>query len=230
MRIAIRRLPYQYALGFLLALGGLLPSPAAQAQTTPPRLSLSRMGDPLAAADAIPQGTLSYSFDLLLDSGGRTISGLQLYLEQTSPPQQSEPFTILKYGSTPVTGLGTTTTPFQAADLFSIPAAGAALVGSMTTLSTSNDTVFLKGNGDYAAVSDARVARYQLDTASLAPGAYTITPIGEELSFTGGITVDFATPGTFVLTVLPEPGTAALAGMAAAAMLFRRRRVCSSGR
>jgi hypothetical protein len=148
---------------------------------------------------AIAPGTSNISLDLRLNSGGQTVEGVQ-YGISTSPSGG------ITYGPTPITVLDN---PFRQSDLVAAPASGATVANN-----ASGTTVFAKSTAGapYAPVTNQAIARYQFNTASLAPGNYVFTPVGQEFfSSVNSSPQGFDAPKSFTLTVVPEPGAALLA-------------------
>jgi hypothetical protein len=190
--------------GVLALLAGTFLPAAAHAA---PRLSLVRSGTTLSAF--VTSATASVLLDLRANTDGNAISGLQGYLV-TSPAQAAT------YGATPVTA---TNSPFTASDVFQAPATGAVVRQSGGT------TVLFKSSaGDYPAFADNAILTFQINTSLLTAGTYTFTPVGEELTNATTTITSFATPGSFTLTIIPEPATAGVLATGGAGLLLARRR------
>ena len=159
-------------------------------------------------------GTSTYSLDIRLNTDSYLASGIQFYISTT-------PADALTYGATPFTVLNN---PFTSGDLGLAPSGG-------STVNSGNQSAFFKGGSpDYPAFSTNAIATLQFNTASLAGGTYVFTPVGVEFtgSTSGGAPVDlttFASPDTFSLQVIPEPGSCALLGAGGWALIsFRKQR------
>jgi hypothetical protein len=181
---------------------------AAAGTFADPRLSLVKAGTVAQFSDAIVIGTASYSLDLLVDTDGHDVSGLQYYFI-------TAPADTLTFDATPLIALDD---PFSSADLFFSPSAGG------TVNQAQGTTVWFKSSaGDYGPLVDNAVARYAFNTAPLSYGTYVFHPIGEELSNGSEVLASFAAPGTFALSVVPEPGSCGLVAMGALLLSSRRR-------
>jgi len=197
--------------GLGMSAGGLL---AVLALVTPslaavlPSLGLVKSGS-AATSDSISQGTATYDVDLLFNSSGFTVSGLQYYIS-------TNPAGVVNYTATPLTMLNN---PFTASDVSSQPAANA------TVQQTGGPTALFKSTaGDYPAVNNA-IVTYHINTSTLTAGNTVIfTPTGQEMTNANGTITNFATPATFTLTVTPEPATLSLLAIPALLMLRRRAR------
>ncbi|HEY8666148.1 MAG TPA: hypothetical protein VIL86_05770 [Tepidisphaeraceae bacterium] len=197
--------------GLGMSAGGLL---AVLALVTPslaavlPSLGLVKSGS-AATSDSISQGTATYDVDLLFNSSGFTVSGLQYYIS-------TNPAGVVNYTATPLTMLNN---PFTASDVSSQPAANA------TVQQTGGTTALFKSTaGDYPAVNNA-IVTYHINTSTLTAGNTVIfTPTGQEMTNANGTITNFATPATFTLTVTPEPATLSLLAIPALLMLRRRAR------
>jgi hypothetical protein len=162
-----------------------------------PQLKLVKSGTSAVTIDWVILGTTTYSLDLRANSGGYTVGGLQYYIT-TSPAN------VVTYGATPLTPLDN---PFVVADLTGFgqaPAVGA----TVNSDAAANTTWYKASSPDYTAFSERSVGTYQFNVGSLGIGAYLFTPIGVLLTYGAGEEVTtFASPGTFSLQVMPEPGT-----------------------
>jgi hypothetical protein len=168
----------------------VLTSPLARAA---PTLALVKTGTAATASDSIVMGTLEYTLDVKLDTGGDPVSGLQFYLTNSDPS--------LRFGLSPIAALDN---PFTQADIFGAPGSG----GKVNQ--TEGTTVLFKsGAGDYPAFSSRAIVSFTFDVSHLSAGDYLLTPVGEELTFTNTTRTTFAAPGGFVLNVqpVPEPST-----------------------
>lgn len=188
-----------------------------------PILSLTTPGGTATSA-SIPVGTSTFTVGLRFDSDVNRVSGLTLSL-QTSPSgtvkyASSNPITLSAFSAA-------NPTPFVAADL---TAGQSPTAGSNVGSGAAGMTVLFKSAaGDYSPFS-AEIVRYTFDTSTLAANqTYTFTPLGFELTNVANAenplgASDFAAPGSFTLTVVPEPatGVAFVAGLMA---ITRRRRV-----
>lgn len=181
-----------------------------------PKLELVKSGTSSTHIDWVIMGTSTYSLDVRLNTDGYLASGIQFYVS-------TMPADALTYGGTPLTVLNN---PFTSGDLGLAPATG-------STANSGNQTAFFKGSApDYPAFSTNAIATLQFKTDSLASGLYVFTPVGVEFtgSTSGGAPVDFTTfasPDTFTLQVIPEPGSCALLGAGGwALMSVRRHRSC----
>ncbi len=193
-------------LGIALCLA-LLVSPSLGG-TIVPTLSFVESGTTATKSASIPAGTATFSLDLVADTGGLPVSGLQYYFV-TSPAN------TLRFSTTPVVALFT---PFTTSDLFAVPASGALVNRAGAT------TVWFKASaGDYAPFSGNAIGKYTFNTSLLPPGAYIITPVGEELSNTNTTASVFGSPGSFSLTIVPEPGASALLILGGISLLARRK-------
>lgn len=174
-----------------------------------PLLEIVKTGTTATNADSIALGTLEYKIDLKLDTGGDPISGLQLYLLSSDPS--------VVFGLTPVVALNN---PFTNADILIAPSPG-----DILNQAEGTSVLFKLGAGDYPAFSSQAILTYTLDTSSLAPGDYLLTPVGEELTFTSMVRDTFELPGEFTLTVraVPEPSTF-IWGLSVVSMLAAIRR------
>ena len=183
----VTRFPKLVVFAFCCALE-LVIAASALAQ---PTLSLVKSGTVAATADTIVEGTSAYSVDLRVNTDGNAISGLQYYIRTT-------PSNAVNYSTTPLAALSH---PFQPSEVIFSPAAGAVVRQSGGT------TGFFKTSaGDYPAFSDKAIATYQFNTASLAPGIYVFTAVGEELTNASTTVTTFNPPVSFTLTVLADDG------------------------
>ncbi|MBI5397274.1 MAG: PEP-CTERM sorting domain-containing protein [Verrucomicrobia bacterium] len=175
-----------------------------------PRLGLVKSGTAAQAADSVLLGTATYTMDLRANTDGFAVGGLQYYLVTT-------PGNVVTYGATPLTALNN---PFVAADLtgFGQPPTAGATVNS----ALAGTTIWFAGS-DYAAFPEQSIGTYQFNVSSLGGGTYVFTPGGEELSNGNGDNPAFASPGSFALSVVPEPGSALLMGVGVLALSLRRR-------
>lgn len=190
-----------------MVLTGVSPSQAA------PWLGLVKTGTSSQTNDTVALGTLSFSMDLRANTSGHNVYGLQYGIATSSG--------TVTYGSTPLTALNS---PFAAADLTGFgqsPGAGSAV-------NASNWTVWWHSAGDYSAFSEQSIGTYQLAVSGLSAGTYVFTLGNQELlNNTPGedlTDVDFATPGAFVLTVVPEPGAWTLLACGGWVIATRKRR------
>lgn len=170
----------------------------------------------MTTSASIAVGTPTFSVDVRLSSGGDSIDGVQYYLTNTGPA-------TMVYGTNPLT-IASYDTPFTTSDIAG--SNGEPTAGNQLKSGTGGQTAFVHGGGaDYAAVSNSSIATYSLNTSSLPIGMYVITPVFQEMTNYEGVdqTNGFATPGTFTLTVTPEPASMALFLLAGGALLLRRR-------
>lgn len=178
-----------------------------------PGLELVKSGTSSTHIDWVIIGTSSYSLDIHLNTDGNLASGIQFYIGTT-------PADALTYGTTPLTVLNN---PFTSSDLGLAPSSG-------SIVNSTKQTAFFKASSpDYPAFDTNAIATFQFNTASLASGSYVFTPVGVEFtgSTSGGGQVDitdFASPLTFTLTVVPEPGATTLLGAGGWALVSLRRR------
>ena len=152
-----------------------------------PTLSLVKSGTAAAPADTIVERTITYSLDLRVNTDGNAVSGFQYYLRTT-------PANALSYAATPLTALSN---PFQPSEVVLSPAAG-----TVVRQSGGTSAFFKSTAGDYPAFSDNAIATYQFNTATLAPGTYIFTAVGEELSNANTTVTVFNPAVSFTLTVL----------------------------
>ncbi|MCX6907370.1 MAG: PEP-CTERM sorting domain-containing protein [Verrucomicrobia bacterium] len=181
-----------------------------------PKLELVKSGTSSTHIDWVIVGTSTYSLDLRANTDGNPVGCLQYYIT-TSPAN------VVKYDAT--TPLVALDNPFVAADLTgygSVPAAGA----TVNSDSAANTTWFKASAPDYNAFADQSIGRYKFNIGSLDVGASVVfTPVGVLLSYGGGEEIStFASPVTFSLQVIPEPGSSVLLGAGGAALMILRKR------
>lgn len=185
------------------------------AKAAAPSLSLLE-GSGFATSDQITEGTASYLLDVVLNTGGNNVSGIQFWIETTGP------------GSVSYSLLSTITVldnPFTAADAGLEPAAGA-------IVSQSAKTSFFKQNPTppaYPSFAANAIVRLQFNTGSLATGSYVFTPVGEEMTTEIDSITIFGPAGTFALEVVPvpEPATWAVFALGIGCVLVRLRKAIS---
>lgn len=191
---------------FLMASGEVMASPS---------LSLVKQGS-AATADTITAGTATYRLDLGVNTDGNAVSGLQFYLQTT-------PANALSYSATP---LSLSNSPFKYYDFGGgdiVTDAQTAIAAGATVNASAKEVLFKSSAGDYGAFS-GKIGTMEFNTVSLPNGTYTFTPVGTELTKTGTTISTFATPGSFTLTVVPEPTSVGFLLLGAAAILTRWRR------
>ena len=183
---------------------------AAQAA---PWLGLVKSGTTTQTNDTIALGASSFSMDLRANTDTHNVYALQYGIATSAG--------TVTYGATPLTALDN---PFVAADLTGLGQAP----GVGTTVNAANWTVWWHGAGDYAAFPEQSIGTYQFNTSALGAGIYVFTLSNQELLNDNPgedlTDLDFATPGAFVLTVVPEPGTGVLLACGGLAMTRRRQR------
>ncbi len=179
-----------------------------------PWLGLVKTGTTSQNSDTVFLGTLTFSLDVRANTDGNPVGGLQYYIV-TSPAD------AVTYGTTPLTTLNN---PFVAADLTGLgqpPTAGA----TVNSDSAANTIWFKSSSPDYSAFSDQSIGTYQFNISSLGMGTYVFTPVGVLLTYGSGEEINtFATPGSFTLTVVPEPGTWTLLACGSLMAVWRNRR------
>ena len=179
-----------------------------------PWLGLVKTGTTSQTSETIFLGTLTFSLDLRANTDGNPVGGLQYYIT-TSPAN------ALTYGTTPLTTLNN---PFVAADLTGLgqaPTAGA----TVNSDSAANTIWFKASSPDYSAFGAQSIGTYEFDVSSLGIGTYVFTPVGVLLTYGGGEEINtFATPGSFALSVVPEPGTGTLLALGLCSLMARRKR------
>ncbi|MBI5685606.1 MAG: sugar transferase [Verrucomicrobia bacterium] len=178
-----------------------------------PQLKLVKSGTAAVSIDWVIMGTPTYGLDLRADSDGHPVGGLYYYITTT-------PADALTYRAVaPLTALND---PFVAGDLdgFGQAPVGGALVGG-----THDGITNWYPDDDYAAFTDRAIGTYYFNTSSLQPGSYVFTTEGAELinNTPGEDITEFGPPGTFTLTVVPEPGASALLGVGGWALAGLRR-------
>ena len=175
-------------------------------------LALVKSGS-AATSDEIVQGTADYNLDVVFNTGGNNVSGIQFWIE-TSPPG------AVTYSSlTPVLVLSN---PFVDADLGLTPTGGA-------IVSQNTKTSFFKQNppsSAYPAFSANAIARIRVNTGILGAGQFVFTPVGEEITTETQSITTFAPPRPFTLNIVavPEPSTAVLGMLGTALLLLSRLR------
>ncbi|MBI5819653.1 MAG: PEP-CTERM sorting domain-containing protein [Verrucomicrobia bacterium] len=178
-----------------------------------PWLGLVKTGTSSQNSDTIFLGTLTFSMDLRANTDGNPVGALEYYIV-TSPAD------AVTYGTTPLTALNN---PFVAADMTGLgqsPTAGA----TVNSVWAANTVWFKAGEPDYSAFSDQSIGTYQFNVSSLAMGSYVFTPVGTVLAY-GSVEINtFATPGSFELIVVPEPGTWTLLACGGLMAAWRNRR------
>ncbi|MFZ2641542.1 MAG: PEP-CTERM sorting domain-containing protein [Verrucomicrobiia bacterium] len=178
-----------------------------------PWLGLVKTGTTSQNSDTIFLGTLTFSMDLRANTDGNPVGALQYYIV-TSPAN------AVTYGTTPLTALNN---PFVAADMTGLgqpPTAGATVNSDFA----ANTVWFKASEPDYSAFSDQSIGTYQFNVSSLAMGSYVFTPVGTVLAY-GSVEINtFATPGSFELIVVPEPGTWTLLACGGLMAAWRNRR------
>jgi hypothetical protein len=195
----------------MIAVAVLAGTMAAQAA---PWLGLVKNGTTAQTNDTIALGTLTFSMDLRADTDSHNIYALQYGIATSSG--------TVTYGVTPLTALNN---PFVAADL----TGNGQAPGSGTVVNSGNWTVWWHSAGDFAPFAEQSLGTYQFNVSALLAGTYVFSLNNQELlnDVPGEdlTDVDFAPPGAFVLTVVPEPGAGGLllCGSLAAAWRNRRR-------
>lgn len=178
-----------------------------------PWLGLVKTGTTSQNSDTVFLGTLTFSMDLRANTDGNPVGGLQYYIV-TSPAD------AVTYGTTPLTALNN---PFVAADMTGLgqaPTAGATVNSDLA----ANTMWFKASSPDYSAFSDQSIGTYQFNVSSLAMGSYVFTPVGVLLTYGVEEINTFATPGSFELIVVPEPGTWTLLACGGLMAAWRNRR------
>lgn len=179
-----------------------------------PWLGLVKTGTTSQNSDTVFLGTLTFTLDLRANTDGNPVAGLQNYII-TSPSD------AVTYGTTPLTALNN---PFVAADITGFgqaPTAGATVNSDMA----ANTLWYKSSSPDYSAFSDQSIGTYEFNISSLAMGTYVFTPVGFALTYGTGEEINvFATPGSFTLTVVPEPGTWTLLACGSLMAVWRNRR------
>ncbi|MCX6907388.1 MAG: hypothetical protein NTY01_05035 [Verrucomicrobia bacterium] len=180
-----------------------------------PWLGLVATNTTSQASANIPLGTLAFSLDLRVNTDGNPVGALQYHII-TSPANE------VTYGATPLTAKDN---PFAATDL-GAPFGHAPVAGA--TVNSAGDGVttwFKSANPDYTAFPEQTIGTYEFNVSSLGIGTYVFTPVGELLSYGGGEEINtFATPGAFVLAVVPEPGAGTLLVYGGLVAAWRNRR------
>jgi hypothetical protein len=181
-----------------------------------PWLGLVKTGTTAQTNDTISLGTSSYNFDVRFDSGGNPVSTLQYWFYTT-------PANAVTFGATPVTALNN---PLTTTDLNNgyAPSAGA------TLNSTSGWTIWSVSTNNVAFINN--IATYEIKTLTLPAGEYVFSfghapgTDDEYLGWSGGnlYVNDFAAPGSFVLGIVPEPGTGTLLVYGSMVAAWRNRR------
>lgn len=199
---------------WMIAVAVLAGAMGAQAA---PWLGLVKTGTTSQTSDTISLGTLTFSMDIRANTDGYKVQGLEYYIYTT-------PGDVVTYGTTPVTALNT---PFVAADLTGFghaPTAGAHVIPSSYTL-------WWNASGDYNAFGEQSIGTYQFNVSLLGAGTYVFTPDfsdygapGGQLSNSNGDNPTFGTPGSFALTVVPEPGPWTLLACGGFVAAWRNRR------
>lgn len=178
-----------------------------------PQLKLVKSGTAAVSIDWVIMGTATYSLDLRADTDGHPAGGLYYYIT-TSPAD------ALTYRA--VAPLVALNDPFVAGDLDGF---GQAPVGGALVNGSHNGITNWYPDDDYPAFTDRAIGTYYFNTSSLQPGSYVFTPEAAELinNNPGEDITDFDPPGTFTLTVVPEPGPSVLLGVGGWALAGLRR-------
>lgn len=167
---------------------------AAMTAQAAPWLGLVKTGTTSQTNDVISLGTLTFSMDLRADTDTHKVYALQYGIATSAG--------VVTYGTTPVTALNS---PFTEGDLDD---GQRPLVGS--AVNAGNWTVWWH-SVDYAAFPEQSIGTYQFNVNALGAGTYVFTLGSQELLNDNPgedlTDADFATPGSFVLTVVPEPAT-----------------------
>ena len=181
---------------------------AAQAA---PWLGLVKTGTTSQSSDSISLGSLTFSMDLRANTDGNPVGGLQYYIT-TSPAN------VVTYGTTPLTALDN---PFVTDDIMEQPSSG-----TTVNSAAAADTIWYKNDPpDYSAFADQSIGTYQFNVSTLGIGSYVFTPVGVLLTYGVGEEINtFATPDSFTLTVVPEPGTWTLLACGGLVVAWRNRR------
>lgn len=179
-----------------------------------PWLGLVKTGTTSQSSDSILTGTLTFSMDLRANTDGNPVGGLEYYISTL-------PANVVTYGTTPLTALDN---PFVAADLTGLGQAPTA--GATVNSDAAAHTIWFKSSSpDYSAFSDQSIGTYQFNVSTLGAGSYVFTPVGVLLTYGVGEEINtFATPDSFTLTVVPEPGAGTLLVCGGFVAAWNRRR------